>query len=389
MARLIIFIFIIALASCGGTSNDSSTKKESTSKKADKKADTKPKGKRGEGRKGKGKGNGRGRGKGSDGKDEVVVINVEAATIRIGNATSVFRTTTILEADLESAVTSKASGIVLKINVEVGDKVEAGDVLAVLESDVQQLRFESANANYQKSLNNYERAKSLLKKGLANKESVENLKFETRSLKTNLSQANLDLEFTKIKAPISGTITKRNVKKGNLIQLNTQVYEIVDFDSLQAVINVPEDKWNLFKTGLEANFNFTSFTDAIKGTIMRVDPIVDSATGTFKVVVDIDDSQQQNYNLRPGLFGKTEIVLDKRENTLLVSKDAVIREDEVAYLYEINEDKSISKRNISIGYEMDDDIEILSGIAPDKRVVTTGKNNVSEESTVEVIEYND
>jgi membrane fusion protein (multidrug efflux system) len=385
MARLIIFIFIMALVSCGGAQNDSSSNKDSVSKKSDKKSDTKPKGKKGEGRKGKG----RGRGKDSDDKDEEVIINVEAATIRLGNAASVFRTTTILEADLESAVTSKASGIVLKINVEVGDIVEAGDVLAILESDVQQLRFESANANYQKSLNNYERAKSLLKKGLANKESVENLKFETRSLKTNLSQANLDLDFTKIKAPISGTITKRNVKKGNLIQLNTQVYEIVDFNSLQAVINVPEDKWNLFKNGLEANFNFTSLADVIKGTIMRVDPIVDSATGTFKVVVDIDDSQQQNYNLRPGLFGKTEIILDKRENTLLVSKDAVIREDETAYLYEVNEDNSITKRSISIGYEMDDDLEILSGIAVDKRVVTTGKNNVSEESTVEVIEYND
>jgi len=377
----------MALVSCGGAPNDTQSSKDSVSKKDDKKSDTRPKGKRGEDRKGKGKG--RGRGKDSDEKDEAVVINVEAVTIRNGNATSVFRTTTILEADLESAVTSKASGIVLKINVEVGDKVEAGDVLAVLESDVQQLRFESANANYQKSLNNYERAKSLLKKGLANKESVENLKFETRSLKTNLSQANLDLDFTKIKAPISGTITKRNVKKGNLIQNNTQVYEIVDFDSLQAVINVPEDKWSLFKTGLEANFNFTSFVDVIKGTIMRVDPIVDSATGTFKVVVDIDNSQQQNYNLRPGLFGKTEIVLDKRENTLLVSKDAVIREDEIAYVYEVNEDKSVTKRDISIGYEMDDDLEILSGITVDKRVVTTGKNNVSEDSTVEVIEYND
>ena len=102
---------------------------------------------------------------------------------------------------------------------------------------------------------------------MANKESVENLKFETRSLKTNLGQANLDLEFTKVKAPISGIITKRNIKKGNLIPLNTQVYEIVDFDSLQAVINVPEDKWSLFKSGLDVNFNFNSFKELVKGHI--------------------------------------------------------------------------------------------------------------------------
>ncbi len=387
MARIITLIFIMALVSCGGAKDDSSSSKPGASKNIDKNADKKSKGKRGEGRKGKGNGRNK-RSQGKPGGDEVI-INVEAAKVIQGDAISVFRTTTILEADLESAVTSKASGIVLKINFEVGDNIKEGDVLAVLESDPQQLRLESANANYQKSLHNYERAKVLLAKGLANKESVDNLKFETQSLKTNLSQAKLDLEFTKITAPISGVVTKRNIKKGNLIQLNTQVYEIVDFDSLQAVINVPEDKWSLFKSGLEVNFSFTSLTDVIKGSILRVDPIVDSATGTFKVVVDIDDSQQQNYNLRPGLFGKTEIILDKRENTLLVSKDAVIREDETSYLYEVNDDNSLTKRNISIGYEMDDELEILSGISLGKRVVTTGKNNVSEESTVEVIEYND
>ena len=371
MKRLIILICILLLAACGSAPVDDKDKKAKKDKTSQVTQDKKGQ-------------------KGKDNKDEEeVIINVESVTIRQGNATSVFRTTTILEADLESAVTSKASGIVLQINVEVGDKVEEGDVLAILESDVQRLQFESANANYQKSLNNYERAKTLLKKGLANKESVENLKFETRSLKTNLSQAKLDLDFTKITAPISGVITKRNIKKGNLIQLNTQVYEIVNFDSLQAIINVPEDKWNLFKNGLEANFSFTSLTDIIKGKIIRIDPIVNSATGTFKVVVDIDDSQQVDYNLRPGLFGRTEIVLDKHENTLLVSKDAVIREDEIAYLYEVNDDNSITKKNIKIGYEMDNDLEILSGISVDKRVVTTGKNNVSEESTVEVIEYND
>ena len=376
MKRLIIVIMVMSIVACGSAPVDD--KKDKSKDKNSSQVDANEKGKKDKAKKSK------------DGKEEEqVIINIEAANIRIGNATSVFRTTTILEADLESAVTSKASGIVLQINVEVGDKVEAGDVLAILESNVQQLKYESANANYQKILNNYERAKSLLKKGLANKESVDNLKFETQSLKTNLGQAKLDLEFTKIKAPISGIITKRNIKKGNLIQINTQVYDIVDFDSLQAVINVPEDKWNLFKTGLEAYFNFTSFVDVVKGQVIRVDPIVDSSTGTFKVVINIDGSQEIAKNLRPGLFGKTEIVLDKHEDTLLVSKNAVIREDETAYVYEINSDNTITKRNISIGYEMDDDLEILSGIEVDKRVVTTGKNNVSEESIVAVIEYND
>jgi len=328
----------------------------------------------------------RGKGNKGDKEPEVVIINVEAENVYRDNAISVFKTTTILEADLESAVTSKASGIVLQINVEVGDSVAEGDVLAILESDLQKLSLQSAEANYQKSLHNYERAKILLKKGLANQESVDNLKFETRSLKTNLDQALLDMAFTKVKAPISGIITKRNIKKGNLIQLNTQVYEIVDFDTLQAIINVPENKWGLFKNNLEVMFQFASLNDSITGHILRIDPIVDSSTGTFKVVIAIDDQQTK---LRPGLFGKTQIILDKRLNTLLVTKNAVIREDDKAFVYVINADKTVTKTAIQLGYEMDDSIEVLAGIEDNQQVVTTGKNNVSSDSTVEVIEYND
>ncbi|MCF6289300.1 MAG: efflux RND transporter periplasmic adaptor subunit [Proteobacteria bacterium] len=375
MKKIILLLLVLSLFSCSFNSSDDTQSSKSTSKSSqdskDSKSDTS---------------NENGKDKEDD---EEVIINVEATTIKTGDAIAIFRTTTILAADLESAVTTKASGIVLQINHEVGDRVKEGEVLAILESDTQQLGYASAKANYQKVLHNYERAKKILAKGLTNTEAVENLKFETRALQTRLSQAKLDLDFTKIRAPIAGTITKRSIKKGNLVQLHTQVYEIVNFDSLQAVINVPENKWSLFKPGLEVNFIFSNFTEVIKGAILRIDPIVDSATGTFNVVINIDKSQELAKNLRPGLFGKTEIILDKHENTLLVSKNAVIREDQTAYVYEVNADNTVTKRNVTIGYEMDDELEILAGIESNKRVVTTGKNNVSEESIVAVIDYND
>lgn len=319
-------------------------------------------------------------------EEEEVIINVEAIELIRGEAVSVFNTTTIVEADLESAVTSKSNGIVLSINVEVGDTVKEGDVLAVLESDTQKLRLQSASANYQKSLHNYNRAKSLLSKGLVNQESVDNLKFETLSLKTSLDQAQMDVEFTKITAPISGVITKRSIKKGNLIQPNTAVYQIVNFDSLQAVINVPENKWGLFEVGLSVVFNFTSMDKTFYGSILRIDPVVDSTTGTFRAVIAFDESDAK---LRPGLFGKAQIILDKHENALLIGKDAVIREDNNAFAFVINEDSTVSKTSLTLGYQLQDHIEVLDGLTDDQMVVTTGKNNLSSGSKVTVIEYDD
>lgn len=380
MKKIVLLVLILMISACGKDKENSDHKRDKGTQQVQNQDKAKNK---------KAKKERKGRNGNTAKDDEEIIINVESESVVSGDALSVFKTTTLLEADLESDVTSKASGIVLKINVEVGDKVQAGDVLAVLESDVQQLRLQSATANYQKSLHNYERAKTLLKKGLANQESVDNLKFETKSLKTSLDQAQLDLDFTQIKAPISGVITQRNIKKGNLIQVNTAVYHIVDFESLQAIINVPENKWGLFKVNLEAILEFANFDKAVTGHILRIDPVVDSSTGTFKAVIAIDKTSDNQMGLRPGLFGKTKIVLDKHENVPLLSKNALIREDDKSYVYVINSDNSVKKTTVNLGYEMDASIEVLSGLEVNQQVVTTGKNNVSEESKVEVIDYND
>lgn len=371
MKRIVLLISIIMLASCSNGQQESQGKNPSqANKSAGKQPEISAK-KRG----------------GGKFQAEKSKINVESDSVITGEAVSVFNTTTILEADLESAVTSKSSGIVLQINAEVGDAVEEGDVLAILESDVQELQLKSAEANYQKSLHNYERAKTLLGKGLANQESVDNLKFETKALKTKLEEAQLDLDFTRLQAPISGIITSRNIKKGNLIQLNTEVYHIVDFDSIQAIVNIPENKWQYIKPDLEVRLRFAGISEMIMGNILRVDPVIDSTTGTFSATVQIHDKDIKK--LRPGLFGKTEIILDKHEDVLLVSKNALIREDNNAYVYVINEDHSVTKTAVTIGYEMQDNVEIVSGLSAGLQVVTTGKNNISEGSLVEVIKYND
>lgn len=370
MKKIILLVCITLLVSCGDKSGQPVDAKNTTGNNASQSGNK-------DSQKGKW-------GNKDDNTPEKNAINVEASQVYTGEAISIFNTTTILEADLESAVTSKASGIVLDINVEVGDKVSEGDVLAVLESDVQELQFKSAEANYQKSLNNYERAKALIGKGLANQEQVDNLKFETKALKTKLDEARLDLEFTKVQAPISGLITKRNIKKGNLIPQHSEVFEIVNFESIQAIVNIPESKWTQMRNGLEARINFAGIDEMVSGKILRIDPVVDSSTGTFRVTIEINNTDLEK--LRPGLFGKTQIILDKHDNAVLVSKDAVIREDKDNYVYVINDDKTVSKVVIETGYEMDDSIEVLSDLEIGQKVVTTGKNNISEESLVEVVE---
>jgi len=327
--------------------------------------------------------------KNSSAKDdkEKVVINVESAESFLGPSVATFRSTAVLVADRAAEVTTKTSGIILDILVEEGDVVEKDQVLMVLESDEQELALQSAQANYDKSLSNYKRAEQLVAKGLTNKEQLDNLKFETRSLKATLDQAKMNLTHTKIKAPFAGTVVKRHVKIGNLIQNATAVFEVVDFNSLQAKIDVPEHQWNIMRPGLKVQFEFDALKDQlVEGELIRVSPIVDTASGTFEITVALDNEDK---GLRPGLFAKANIIFDQRDDVVLVDKNAIIREDELSYIYTLVDDNKVEKKEVKLGYEMPETFEIVAGLSANETVITTGKNNLTPDVEVNVINYND
>ncbi len=321
-----------------------------------------------------------------DKEDEKIVINVETTETALGDAIATFKSTAVLEADRQATVTTKSSGIILDIKAEEGDLVKAGDVMLILESDTQELSLNSAKANYEKSLNNLKRAELMLKKGLTNTEQVDNLRFETKSLKSSYDQAAMNLSFTQVKAPFDGMVAKRHVKIGNLIQNATAVFDVVDFDSLQAKISVPEHHWLLMKKDLPVSFDFDAVKNkVVKGHVERIAPTVDSASGTFQVTVAIEN---KDHILRPGLFAKAEVIYDQRKDVVVVAKDAIIREDDLAYVYELDGEDGVKRTTVTLGYEMLDTVELTTGILASQTVVTTGKNNLTPDSLVKVINYN-
>lgn len=317
-------------------------------------------------------------------KDQIT-INVETSESFLGDSVATFKSTAVLEADRAATITTKSAGIILAIKVEEGDHVEKDQVLLVLESDEQRLALKSSTANYEKSLNNFTRAEKLIEKGLINTEQIDNLKYETRSLKANLEQAKMNLAFTQVKAPFEGIVVKRHVKIGNLVQNATAVFEVIDFDSLQAKIDVPEHQWNIMKPGLPVKFEFDALDEqSVTGEVIRISPIIDTASGTFEVTVKVDNSDQL---LRPGLFAKAYIVFDQKSDVVLVDKNAIIREDELSYVYVVENETAVTKTEVSLGYEMPESYEIMSGLTANQMVVTTGKNNLTPDVKVNVVKY--
>ena len=318
-----------------------------------------------------------------DSKDEVAAIPVEVATVENGDVAAFYSGTTTIESDEQATVVSQITGVVLEILAEEGDFVQAGKILARVETDRYELELERSNATLKRLEMDYQRKRELFEKKLVSADDFERASAEYQAQKASAGIAQLDLKYTSIKAPISGYVSERLVRVGNLVEMYQPVYRINSYDPLLAVLNVPERELSVLRKGLEVTVKLDALPDRVfTGKLTRISPVIDPATGTFRVTAEIKDPEKI---LKPGLFGRVDILYDLRENVPLIPRSAIISEDEASHVFLVGDDGQVQRRAIKLGYERNGLVEILEGLSVGDRVVTAGKGSLSDGARVDVV----
>ncbi|MCP3675131.1 MAG: efflux RND transporter periplasmic adaptor subunit [Gammaproteobacteria bacterium] len=316
-------------------------------------------------------------------KKEEIAIPVETGTVTTGSITAFYPSTTTLEAEQEASVVAKVGGIVEKYFVEEGDTVTAGQPLVQLETDRLKLELSRSEANLNKLKNDLNRTIAVYKKRLVSSEQYEKLKFEYDSQVAEYELSKLELTFATVEAPIDGVISIRHVKVGNMISTNEAVYHITDFDPLHAIVYVPEKELYKIQTEQVVIIQVDAHRDhQYQGFVKRISPVVDADSGTFKVTVEVSDPE---HNLKPGMFGRLQIIHNTHDNALLIDKKALLTEDTQSSLFVVRDGRAF-KQLVKTGYVNNKQIEILSGISIDDVIVTTGQNSLKNDSLIEFIE---
>jgi len=315
--------------------------------------------------------------------EEVLAIPVEAVTVTQSDVAAFYSGTATLEADQQATVVSQITGVVLDILAEEGDFVEAGQILARVETDRYALQVERANAGLKRLEMDFQRKKELYLKKLVSAEAFERVAAEYEAQMAGVDLARLDLEYTNIRAPIKGFIYERLVRVGNLVKLHQSVYRVTSYDPLLAILHVPERELSVLRKGLAVSMSVDAWPgESFTGEVIRISPVVDPSTGTFRVTAEITDHGQM---LKPGLFGRVGILYDLHEDVPVIPRSAVITEDELSHVFVINDEGSAVRRDVQLGYERDGLIEVLVGLAQGETVVTAGKGSLSDGTLVEVV----
>ena len=318
---------------------------------------------------------------GKDAKKEDTAVPVEVAKVTRRPVAASYSGTASLDAPDEAQVVSKASGIVLSILTEEGQRVHKGQVLARLDSDHQRLQVDQAAAAVRKLESNYERSQKMVAAKLVSTEANDQIKYDLDSARAALNIAQLELSYTTIVAPISGVVAQRMVKEGNLVQVDAPLFRIVDDSRLEAVLNVPERELATMKAGLAVTLQVDAVAGKqFTGTIDRISPVVDAGSGTFRVVCAFAG----NDGLKAGMFGRVGIVYDQRKDALTIPRIALLEDEGEPAVYAVRDSKAV-RVSLKLGYVDGEIAEVRSGLNEGDAVVTAGKVAIRDGASVQVI----
>src|SRR5688500_3773441 len=214
-------------------------------------------------------------------------IPVEVASARHQSITANYSGTATLEAVGQASVVAKTTGIVLELPVEEGMYVKKGQLLLALDDDSARNRLAQATATLRKAQAAYDKADKGYALKITPKADYDSMKYDLEAQAAIVEGARLELSWTRVTAPISGVIARRQIKLGNLVQANQALFDIVDLEPLQAVLNVPERSLDTLKAGQAVRMEVDALGGrSFEGTIARIAPVVDAASGTFRATCE-------------------------------------------------------------------------------------------------------
>jgi membrane fusion protein (multidrug efflux system) len=307
---------------------------------------------------------------------------VEVAAIERGDLAPVYDATASLEAEREAVLLAEMAGEVVSIEVEEGDRVVAGQVLARVDSTRQVLELRQAASVADRMAHEATRNEALIARQMISREAYDRTRYDHQTQSAAVELKRLDVDKTAIRAPYAGVITRRFVKDGQWLKRDDQAFAIADFDTLQARIDVPERSAGLIQPGAPVRFA----ADAVPGRrfearIERIAPVVDRDSGTMGAVVEVDN---RDGALRPGLFVRLGINYQHIADAVLLPRAAVLETEGSRHVFVVADGKA-TRRAVTLGLADGDRVQVLDGVVAGEHVVVVGQNALSEGTRVEAI----
>jgi multidrug efflux system membrane fusion protein len=297
-----------------------------------------------------------------------------------------------VQAEKDVAVKSRVDGQITGVFFRQGQEVKTGDKLFQIDPRPFQAALEQAQASKQKDEAAViaaklvlERYAQLVKSATQTQEAYDNQKATVAQLEASIAadqamidSAQLNLEYARITSPIDGRTGARLVDPGNLVQASqsTTLVTVMQLAPIFVTFPVPQEYLDRIRDNEAKNplpviaYASDDATRLSEGRLTFVDNHVELSTGTVLLKGTFANT---DHRLWPGEFVSARLVLETREHAVTVPARTVMQGPEGAYVYIINQDDTVSRRDVTVASTQDGRTVIVSGVASGQRVVVDGQ----------------
>ena len=312
-------------------------------------------------------------------------IPVAALPMFRGRIESVLRFSTNLEAENRVDVLSETERHVTDLVVEEGDSVRAGQTLLLLEDEAQRTALRRVQSQLARSRLEFERQERLFEQDLISEQAYNQARYDTEQLELALEDAERELSYATVMAPIAGVVTERLVNIGDHVETHAKLFEIVDFDSIVARVFVPERQLTGLFVGQAARVLAQSLDGSRQAKVERISPVVDPRSGTVKVTLDIPGQQ----GLLPGMYVEVDLVAAVEEDALLAPKRALVYDQEQVFVFRVTEAAEGPRAErllVNILIESEDVVQLAGDLAEGQRLIVAGQAGLKDGARVRLLD---
>lgn len=280
-----------------------------------------------------------------------------------------------VEAVHQATVSAQTAGRIQEVNFDVDDFVEAGSVLIRFTDVEQKTGLQRAQADLAGSraraveaAEEYTRAENLKERGLGSQRDLDralaargSAEAAVASAESAVTAARQQLEYTVVRAPYSGIVTRRHVEVGETVTSGQPLISGLSLEKLRVTADLPQQV--AIQVRREPRAVVLTESERIEPEKITIFPIADPKTNSFRVRLEMPDGQ---FGLFPGMFVKAVFEIGATER-LLIPVTAVVQRSEVTAVY-VSANGDVRLRQVRIGHPFDDQVEVLAGLEEGEQV---------------------
>ena len=295
---------------------------------------------------------------------EEVIPNVEVAIAQAREVPQENTYAASVQAWAVNNIMPQSGGRIRKVNVEVGDYVVKGQVLA----EMDRLQLEQMELQVQNDEIEYERLKGLYEEGGVSKSDFETAELGYKVRRTNLNNLR---ENTILRSPINGYVTARNFDAGDMFSLSAPLFVVQQVTPVKLLVGISESEYTKVAKGDEVSLTVDALPGrTFTGKVERLHPTMDAGTHTFKAEVRVPNTDRV---LRPGMYARVTVNFGTRRS-VVVPDQALVKQEGTGtrFIYVLQEDGTVRYLPVKTGRHIGTEYEITEGLQDGQIIVVKG-----------------